>query len=328
MKNIFTLFTCLFAATLLQAQMPSSGLTAHFTFDDSSYTSNSGITIVGNPQGTPATGKTRFATDRHNRSNSALNCSNNSGMTINVDTFPTLKTSNAISMAFWTKGETQANMYPSMVYLGNTGNTKNAILVGLNLQNLKLIGGVGTVPNTVTSYVQTTINASFTGAWHHVAFTYTGDTMRLYLDSILVDKYPLSGVIDFNGTNMSKSIYVGCHLYAYGYTGLIDDLVFYNRAVSASEVGQIFRFAPQASTSINNKLENSLNVYPVPFSNKLNLNLNASIITGGIYSTDGKLIYSLNKSGNESIETGTWPKGIYIIKAETMNGVLTKKIIK
>ncbi len=70
-----------------------------------------------------------------------------------------------------------------------------------------------------------------TTEWHHVAVTYDGTTQRLYINGEQVNRRALSGQIDIS----PKNIFVG-----YNYNGLIDELMLYNRALSASEVEQLY----------------------------------------------------------------------------------------
>ncbi|MFJ2518338.1 LamG-like jellyroll fold domain-containing protein [Cellulosimicrobium cellulans] len=78
--------------------------------------------------------------------------------------------------------------------------------------------------------VNTNIELAATGYtdWHHYAITYDGTTFRAYRDGVQVGSQAVSGTIDTCDT---------VRIHAYGGTNLIDDLRFYNTALTV--VGQI-----------------------------------------------------------------------------------------
>jgi hypothetical protein len=71
------------------------------------------------------------------------------------------------------------------------------------------------------------------GVWHHVAGTYDGSEMRLYLDGVLLDSRQVSGTL-FNGD--------GVHLSWWNepLDGLLDEIGIYNRALTAKEIFAIY----------------------------------------------------------------------------------------
>jgi serine/threonine-protein kinase len=79
------------------------------------------------------------------------------------------------------------------------------------------------------------------GEWFHLAGTYDGTTIRLYLNGSEVASRPHSGALAFDGRPVS----IGADLYdAEGsiqeeFKGLIDDVRIYSRALSAAEVAAL-----------------------------------------------------------------------------------------
>ena len=76
--------------------------------------------------------------------------------------------------------------------------------------------------------------------WHHVAGTYDGSIIKLYLDGQLDAKTPFSGRVQANASTTS----IGCK-FADGqcyfpFDGLVDEPKFYSRALSAAEVYAIY----------------------------------------------------------------------------------------
>ena len=69
--------------------------------------------------------------------------------------------------------------------------------------------------------------------FHHVAGTYDGDYMRLYLDGVELDSRAVSGtVIQGDGVVLSSSVEA--------LDGLLDEVCIYNRALTAAEIQSIY----------------------------------------------------------------------------------------
>jgi hypothetical protein len=68
--------------------------------------------------------------------------------------------------------------------------------------------------------------------WHHLAWTWDGVTKRVYQDGALVAQ----AAIALGSSNTPFEIGGGT---GYEYTGLMDDLVFYTRTLSAAEIVQL-----------------------------------------------------------------------------------------
>ena len=89
-----------------------------------------------------------------------------------------------------------------------------------------------------------------TGVWHHSVATYDGATMSIYIDGVLVAQQPSTGYID--GTNDSNGPGNDNFLLNIGakpdslnsvdfFTGSIDDVAIYNRALSSNEVSELYQ---------------------------------------------------------------------------------------
>jgi hypothetical protein len=75
--------------------------------------------------------------------------------------------------------------------------------------------------------------ASPVNAWTHVAMTYDGSTLRLYVNGTLVSSTAASGAIQ---TSSSPLWIGGNNPYGEYFQGLIDEARVYNRALTATEV--------------------------------------------------------------------------------------------
>jgi len=93
------------------------------------------------------------------------------------------------------------------------------------------------------------------GQWHHVAGTYDGTKYTLYVDGVLDASVDATGSINKGGSYFST---IGAH-YKKGderdprrfFEGLIDDVRIYDKALSSSEVQQIFTFKPGRASQPN-----------------------------------------------------------------------------
>jgi hypothetical protein len=81
----------------------------------------------------------------------------------------------------------------------------------------------------------TAASAITAGAWTHVAMTYDGATVSLYVNGVLSTSGASSG---FSG--MPASMYVGVYSGAEWFGGLLDDLVILDRAAAADEIRAVY----------------------------------------------------------------------------------------
>jgi hypothetical protein len=94
------------------------------------------------------------------------------------------------------------------------------------------------------------------GAWHHVAATYDGATLALYVDGVLKVTAP-----DTIGLQLNDApVHVGRREDGYqAYPGLIDDVRFYSRALTLAEIQNLMRGQVAAYNFDQNTLDLSGN---------------------------------------------------------------------
>lgn len=122
-----------------------------------------------------------------------------------------------------------------------------------------------------------------TNTWTHVVGTYDGSNIRIYTNGTLRNTTPLTGSANTN----SGQIWVG-RLANQGqemWTGTLDELRVYNRALSASEVSQLYNWRPGLQASWN---------------------LDEGSGTSSVRDTSG---YGLNATMNGSMTTDDWVAG-------------------
>ena len=85
-------------------------------------------------------------------------------------------------------------------------------------------------------------NIAFTDttSWHHYVSTYDGVRAKQYLDNVLVTNIAYSAVLDFTNLKTIIGGYFDDGIFTFD--GLIDDVLIYNRALSASKIALLYQF--------------------------------------------------------------------------------------
>ena len=77
------------------------------------------------------------------------------------------------------------------------------------------------------------------------------------------------------------------------------------------------------------EMENCGNlVYPNPSNGTFNINLGKSQWNVEVYDIMGRKVYESRMEGNSIIDLGLYPKGLYFLKVNTINGISIQKIVK
>jgi hypothetical protein len=109
--------------------------------------------------------------------------------------------------------------------------------------------------------------------WSHFAATYDGSSLKIYLNALLENQAPWTGGI-FPGT---APLVIGANYFQSVFNGLIDEPTLYKRALSASEIQEIY------SATISGKcgLPPSILVQPRSQTVTAGTNASFSVIAGG-----------------------------------------------
>lgn len=142
-----------------------------------------------------------------------------------------LQPTSRLTLAAWIKGDTwgSASDVDSIIRKGEASpnNYQLAIQGGKVVLHLDQSDGAGTLGNTVLT----------TGQWYHVAATWDGSLVRVYVDGVL-DNAPAarSGTIAVD----TRPLYVGGRSGADLFDGMIYDARIYRRALSQAEIAELF----------------------------------------------------------------------------------------
>jgi len=89
------------------------------------------------------------------------------------------------------------------------------------------------------------------GKWHHIVLRRTGKTLQFFFDGVLSSEYSFAGITNLNSTAVLKigtSVCVGLDGSKY-LKGLLDEVRFYTRSISESEINALASISPTLSIS-------------------------------------------------------------------------------
>ena len=131
------------------------------------------------------------------------------------------------SISLWFKATTTAG---TQTILGSATGASNQVYLQIVSGNLTSLRYNGSVYAGFTSAVSA-------GSWYHAVLASNGITTALYVNGVIVSTTTASGTT--SGTNAT---YLGCDTTGAGqwFNGLIDDVGFYNRVLSPSEITTLY----------------------------------------------------------------------------------------
>jgi hypothetical protein len=187
---------------------PTAGLVSYFNFDDNLKD------VAGNtPDGVPTDGAT-YVTGKRGKAISF----NGAGQKV-VFNRKTFHNSDSISIAIWFKKDDVVDLSAFLACSDMLLFTSNTSCGGLmKLPSPEDAGGTFTP-----------------GAWTHMVITYDGAEMKCYVNNVLTQTVTLVGNID----NLDLDLTLGYYNLGY-WSGKLDDLFIYKRALSAAEVTKLY----------------------------------------------------------------------------------------
>jgi hypothetical protein len=176
--------------------------------------------------GTSTVGRVLFTTDRHDVSNRAIYF--NAAYGVNIFDVPC--TPGGASLSVWIRHDT----LPSPGWLASVYSARGFIIQqSVNYFNASYYTGILGVPPNVNTATGIDKN------WHHMAATRDNTELRFYIDGVLIGTAP---------TPAGAGPYPALDNYLLGsafnnyWKGALDDLRFYNRVLTPTEVSQLATF--------------------------------------------------------------------------------------
>ena len=178
---------------------------------------------------------------------------------VSVADSTSLDITSAITMSAWVKFDSGADDGDSIISKDHTSCVEPYRMYSINLW---ISGGVKKIRTEIAigglDKNLATLTALSADRWYHVAMTYDGSNIRLYLDGTLDNSSAQTGSIDTS----NQPVLIGKHEVGDCtgvWDGLLDDVRVYNRALSADEVRQLYQLGQvKANASENSRLTGGL----------------------------------------------------------------------
>jgi hypothetical protein len=270
-----------FSFLIMASDNIDSGLVAYYQFNrnanDSTSYGNNGTIHSGSLIGA------RFVTDRFGIDSSALSLNNSY---VQVPDANSLDFVNRFTISAWTDAGGTLVSKPRAV--GGTG--------------IRFAGGTGGVSiglnNGSQNYLLTAPPTLAAKPWHHVVVTYDGDSVKLYSDTVMVNAAEYQ-IIFLNST---QPLFIGCESPELGqyFTGALDDIKLYNRALTFNEVRMLYGKYPVAASAIRQLT--FPHIHPINNSRIRLFDLAGRCISNQYFNMASHLApqYILNSTGNKS----------------------------
>jgi hypothetical protein len=148
---------------------------------------------------------------------------NGTNALVTINNAPSLQLTSAMTLEAWVYPTTVSSAWRDVIYKGND----NYYLEGTS-KNLSLPAMGGTFGNPIYG-----TGALIANSWAHLAATYDGAMMRLYVNGVQVSSRAQTGAI---ATSTNPLQIGGDSLYGQYFAGRIDEVRIYNRALSVAEI--------------------------------------------------------------------------------------------
>jgi len=205
----------------LPAPGGGKGLVAAYSFDE-----GSGITVQdGSDSNNDGTIKNATWTTS-GRYGGALTF-NGTNAVVNVPDSSSLHLTSAMTLEAWVRPATVSSWWSDVIYKGDD----NYYLMGASDNSSRPAAG-GTFGATSSSNVFGP-SALAANTWTHLAATYDGSTLKLYVNGTLASSLARSGSM---ATSANPLQIGGDNIFGQHFGGIIDEVRVYNRALSAADI--------------------------------------------------------------------------------------------
>ncbi len=223
----------------------SSSVTAPDETEDLTYPDISGLVVyyefdgdltneVSDSHDGTANRALTYVSDRHGSANSAVYMNTSDKVVVPDD--PALDITGGITLAAWVRPEASDRAYAAVIDKKYT-----------EAYSFGIYGAIAD-PDTVymISYIDydaditPNIVPMGTGAWSHIAFTFEDSTgkSRYYLNGAVVDSSTRSVVL----ATSDEDLRIGGSFHTDDYKGAIDQVALFSRALTPTEIGELFAF--------------------------------------------------------------------------------------
>jgi subtilisin-like proprotein convertase family protein len=206
---------------VLVVNAQATGLVAAYGFNEGTGTSAADVSGIGN-NGVVGSA-TWTATGKYG---GALSF-NGSTARVNINDSPSLRLTTGMTLEAWVNPSTVSSAWRDVIYKGDD----NYYLMGTTTSSSRPALGAIFGASTYGEVYGT--GALTANVWTHLAGTYDGTTERLYLNGVQVASRAQTGNILTSANPLTIG---GDSFYGQYFSGMIDEVRIYNRALSAAEI--------------------------------------------------------------------------------------------
>lgn len=332
-KTITTVFAVSMAYLCFSQTVPTNGLQARYSFDDSKYKDISGNNNDLKESAPADSISLHTYTLEAGKISNCLNAigTHESGLSQADGTNNNLKFTTALSISVWVYADFD-KMNGNGFIVSNRCEAKLSNVFIYNNYTLWLGKSSKNIQFTIKDVILQTTEIS-DKTWHHIVITYNAGTTKIYLDGVLntsstsfptsINSYNLQSL---NG--LKDRVQIGS-LYGNGASqsnALIDEVYLYNRDLSESEVTQIYNYVGN-SAAVNLTTKTVLNYFPNPAQNSIQIKSDKTMKSAAIINSIGQVVsVAIN---NNSIDLSKLASGVYVIQAtDEFGNVYSNKLIK
>jgi hypothetical protein len=171
------------------------------------------------------------------------------------------------------------------------------------------------------------------GGWHHLLAQNDGDSTYIYIDG-QVDTVMEESLFTLQSPNADAKIYLGCNRFGGSPSrGYIDEVKLYDAALSPNQIDLLYNTASinPSSSSAQNQMESSIQLFPNPTQNLLNIQSNGldfnEIELTDLHGRTQRLEIAPNRQ--YQLDLSDYPAGLYVLRLYAEGKVIaTQKFVK
>lgn len=296
-------------------------LVAHYSFDghaqDSTLNKNDG-TVHG----------ATLTTDKDGMSERAYQFDGTDDY-IDIGNHPTLKMDKALTITSWVKFEAHTTQSDTVQTILTDFTHNNPVGKLLRINGAHLEFKLNAADTAYGSYNVTHLS----GSWHHMAVTYDGDSIKIYIDGHIKSAIKKEGDIAVT----DAPLFIGKEESGNFFNGGLDNIKIFNGALSATEIAEMLppNSIGHQISKYPAKMELHQN-WPNPFNPSTTIKYtlqSADNVSLKVYDLTGKTVATLvngkHSAGtyNVSFKGSRLASGIYIYQLKTSQHILSKKMI-
>lgn len=180
-----------------------------------------------------------------------ISSSNQFALTINDTALTTLSGSHPLTIAAWFRTSTTPSQSMAGFVITQGGATDGTYDKGLGIQSNGKAGFY--YFQSPSARIASGTSVLTDGNWHHIAVTFNGQIMRMYVDGKLEGTQFAHSTFAFASTFLVLSFAIGSGggIGTWDrYTGDLDDIRFYSRELSAGDIQALYSFSDTLSTGL------------------------------------------------------------------------------